>query len=255
MLKKILRKTGTILLNLSEGQATNSSIQPDMIEPEFHDIYAKCKEYTMTSAARMYGLFKAVEYVINAKIPGDFVECGVWRGGSSMLIAYMLANRKITDRKIYLYDTFEGMSAPSKEDVDITGKNADNLLDEGKNQKETSVWCLADLSDVQNNLALTGIHPQQVIYIKGKVEETIPGESPRATLALLRLDTDWYESTRHELVHLYPQLSAAGVLIIDDYGHWTGCRKAVDEYFAAGKQKPIYLSRVDYTGRIGIKSF
>ena len=68
-------------------------------------------------------------------------------------------------------------------------------------------------------------------------------------IALLRIDTDWYESTRHELVHLYPRLSPGGVLIIDDYGHWQGARKAVDEYFQAG----LFLNHIDYTGRLAIK--
>jgi O-methyltransferase len=90
-----------------------------------------------------------------------------------------------------------------------------------------------------------------VRLVKGKVEDTVPKNAPEK-IALLRLDTDWYESTRRELVHLFPRLVPGGVLIIDDYGHWQGARKAVDEYIA-GNQVKILLNRVDYTGRIGVK--
>ena len=84
------------------------------------------------------------------------------------------------------------------------------------------------------------------------MEETIPGRAPER-IALLRLDTDWYESTRHELEHLWERLEPGGVLIIDDYGHWAGAREAVDEFFAKRSDAPL-LTRVDYTGRIGVKA-
>ena len=81
--------------------------------------------------------------------------------------------------------------------------------------------------------------------MKIQIPKYLPGE-----IALLRLDTDWYKSTQHELIHLYPLLVGSGVLIIDDYGHWQGAKKAVDEYFS---DKKILLNRIDYTGRISIK--
>jgi hypothetical protein len=109
----------------------------------------------------------------------------------------------------------------------------------------------AKLSDVQRNLGSTQYPHDQIRYIVGKVEETIPRYLP-GQIALLRLDTDWYSSTHHELSHLYPLLSPQGFLIIDDYGHWAGARKATDEYFAAHKHPP-FLHRVDYTGRIAQK--
>jgi len=104
---------------------------------------------------------------------------------------------------------------------------------------------------VQANLGRTGYPAERIHYVKGKVEETIPATLP-SRIALLRLDTDWYESTRHELQHLYPLLSTHGVLIIDDYGHWQGARQAVDEYFAASAE-PVFLHRVDYTARLVVK--
>lgn len=212
-----------------------------------------CMPYTMTTVERMYALFCAVNYVLNANIPGPFVECGVWRGGSSMLIAKVLANRNIKNRKIYLFDTFEGMPTPTNHDTDFRGKTASALLRSTKLNKRDSVWCVADLADVQNNMRLTDFPEDNIVYIKGKVETTIPSLAPKETIALLRLDTDWYESTKHELIHLFPKLENSGILIVDDYGHWEGCRKAVDEYFRENEVN-FLLNRIDYTGRIGVKT-
>lgn len=229
-----------------------------IVEPEkfthdeaFLSLYEKCRPYTMTSIERMYSLYQAVNYVIKYDIQGSFVECGVWRGGSSMMIALTLAKLGRSDRALHLYDTFEGMSEPTKDDVTYRGDNAEVLMQQGKDNKETSVWCLADINDVKNNMALTGYNSANIHYVKGKVEDTIPQHLPTNDIALLRLDTDFYESTAHELKHLYPMLVRSGVLIIDDYGHWEGCKKAVDEYFVT---TPILLNRIDYTGRIAIKS-
>lgn len=231
---------------------TNSGCN-DIKDSEFWEIYNLCKPYTMTTVERMYALYNSVIYILTNNIKGDFVECGVWRGGSSMLVARMLFNRNVRDRKIYLYDTFEGMSEPTANDVDLSGRDASILLKEYENEKETSVWCLADIDDVKNNMKKTGFFEQNIVYVKGKVEDTIPNQSPDRDIALLRLDTDWYESTKHELNFLFPKLLERGVLIIDDYGHWTGCRKAIDEYFAENNI-PILLNRIDYTGRIAIKA-
>jgi O-methyltransferase len=194
----------------------------DIQDDEFWEIYTLCKPYTMTSVERMYALFNSVKYILINNITGDFVECGVWRGGSSMLVAKMLSNRNIIDRKIFLYDTYEGMTEPTGNDINFTGMSAEFLLNETTHNKETSVWCLADLSDVQKNMNLTGYPIKNIFFIKGKVENTIPENIPNGDIALLRLDTDWYESTKHELIHLFPNLALNGVIIIDDYGHWSG---------------------------------
>jgi len=108
------------------------------------------------------------------------------------------------------------------------------------------------LDEVKKNVYGTGYPQDKIHFVKGKVEDTIPGTMPNQ-IALLRLDTDWYQSTMHELTHLFPLLQAKGVLIIDDYGHWQGAGKAVDEYFA-DKQISILLNRIDYSGRIAIKT-
>jgi hypothetical protein len=101
-------------------------------------------------------------------------------------------------------------------------------------------------------MATTGYPADKLVFVKGRVEDTLPGSAP-AAVALLRLDTDWYQSTRHELEHLYPRLAAGGVLVLDDYGSFEGARKAVDEYFAEYDIGP-YLHRVDSTGRIAVKT-
>jgi O-methyltransferase len=223
-------------------------------EDEFMALYNACKPFTMTSIQRMFSLYQGVKYVIAGSIPGDFVECGVWRGGSSMLIAKTLLHLGVNDRDLYLYDTFEGMSPPTGNDIDHHGTPAEQLMaqKESLGDKQNSVWCLADLQDVQTNLKATNYPENKIHFIKGKVEDTLPGVIPKK-ISLLRLDTDWYESTYHELIHLYPLLENAGMLILDDYGHWQGARKATDQYFAE-KKIPIYLNTIDFTGRMAIKA-
>lgn len=205
----------------------------------------------MTSDERMAALIDAVTYVAVNHVPGDIVECGVWRGGSMMIVALTLLAHGDTGRSLYLYDTYEGMSEPTGDDRSFDGVSARAQLD--RDPRGTGIWCHATLEDVRANLLSTGYPPEKLHFIKGKIEETIPATLPPAPLALLRLDTDWYESTKHELTHLYPLLTRKGVLLIDDYGHWQGARKAVDEYFAAQPERP-YLHRIDYTGRLLIKS-
>ncbi len=205
----------------------------------------------MTSPERLYALMEAVRYIVASEIPGSFVECGVWKGGSTMAAALMLSELKRTDRQLYLFDTFEGMPRPSEVDTDRQDARAIDTFEALQTGQDSSDFCRAHFAEVQEALASTGYPQQSVHWVKGKVEDTIPENAPDS-IALLRLDTDWYESTRHELEHLFPRLSPGGVLIIDDYGHWQGCQKAVDEYFDKNRTR-IFLSRIDYTGRIGIK--
>jgi O-methyltransferase len=153
-------------------------------------------------------------------------------------------------RHIWLYDTFEGMPPPGAHDRNLRGENAEGLL--AATPREVGapgVWAWATLDDVRANLEGTGYPPEMIRYVAGRVEDTIPLHAPEH-LALLRLDTDWYKSTRHELEHLWDRLVPGGVLLIDDYGHWEGARRAVDEFFA---QRPVLLARTDYTGRLVLK--
>ena len=219
------------------------------LSPETRETMERCRPFTMTSPERIASLCAAIEYVTKHDIPGDFVECGVWKGGSSMAAA-LTYQRTGRTPDLYLYDTYEGMSAPTEDDIDAsTGATAEDLLNQAS--KDELVWCYSSLDEVKGNIGSTGYPMDRVHMIKGKVEDTIPGTIPEQ-IAILRLDTDFYESTRHELVHLYPRLSHGGVLIIDDYGHWLGARKAVDEYIEENGLR-ILLNRIDVTGRIAIK--
>jgi hypothetical protein len=213
----------------------------------------RVREYTATGPGRVVGMMDAVEYVAKNRIEGAIVECGVWRGGSMMVAAHALLEAGETTRDLYLFDTFEGMSAPTERDKLMDGTPADQILGElPKNEQDGNYWCFAGLDGVRKNLLSTGYPAAHLHFVPGKVEDTLPANAPDR-IALLRLDTDWYESTKHELEHLYPRLVKNGVLIIDDYGTWQGARQAVDEYFASQPIRPL-LSRLDSTGRLAIKT-
>jgi len=216
------------------------------------DTVTAVRPYTMTSDERIFALIQAVRYLAKAGVEGGIVECGVWRGGSMMAVAYTLHQLGIDDVDLLLFDTYEGMTRPTDVDVDYGGVPAALEFARTQEGAQASAWCRASREDVERNLAATGYPLERIRLIKGMVEETIPGQAP-TKISLLRLDTDWYESTHHELLHLYPRLCSGGVLIIDDYGHWKGSRKATDEYFANSGVAPILLNRIDYTGRIGVK--
>jgi hypothetical protein len=224
---------------------------PHDFEPLHRDIFEKVKDNTMTSPERIFSLIEAVKYILTNNIPGDIVECGVWKGGSMMAVAETLRHFSVTTRNLYLYDTFEGMSEPDEMDKTYSGESASDLLKVNSNKEKNMVWAYSTLDTVKAGMDTTRYPKDNIHYVKGKVEDTIPGTTPSG-IALLRLDTDWYESTRHELQHLYPLLVKGGVLILDDYGHWAGAKKAVDEYFTGSKHF-LLLNRIDETGRIAVK--
>ncbi len=246
MINKLLASLGFKLIKTSQ----QANPFPDF-EDSFSEILKACKPFTMTSEERLYSLYKAAEYVSKNNITGDIVECGVWRGGSTMCALLSLTKQNDLTRKVFLYDTYEGMSEPTEKDADHSGKNAQQLLNQSEKTTEDIMWCYAPIDDVKKNISSTQYPIEKVVFVKGKVEETIPQTVPDK-IAILRLDTDWYESTYHELTHLYPKLVSGGVLIIDDYGHWKGAREAVDQYFKENNIEML-LNRIDYTGRIGIK--
>lgn len=247
---KSLKKWSRRIRGKQVAQAPAGPVIPPDLDPANVAIFKQISHATMTSPERVAALCDAIRYIGSARIPGDIVECGVWRGGSSMAAAITLTETQQRHRELWLYDTFEGMSAPTEADCDFTGESAHQLLAEQDPLDPKSVWCVSQLDEVKSNMKSTGYDSRRVHYVQGKVEETIPATMPE-TIALLRLDTDWYESTRHELVHLMPRLSPGGVLIIDDYGHWQGCRRAVDEYLAEHGIH-LLLHRIDYTGRMAI---
>ncbi|MBK7691453.1 MAG: class I SAM-dependent methyltransferase [Bacteroidetes bacterium] len=218
---------------------------------EFYDLYLRCKPYTMTSIERMFALYKGVEYIVKNNIPGDFVECGVWKGGSSMLIALTLLKFGVTDREIWMYDTYEGMSEPGDKDKDAQGNTAHETWAKLKLSGKSG-WCVSSLDEVKNNLSTINYPTNKLNFVPGMVEDTIPHSIPKKEIALLRLDTDWYESTKHEMNFLYPLLGKSGVLIIDDYGHWEGAKKAIEEYLQE-HDTFLFLHKIDYTARMAIK--
>lgn len=231
-------------------QKDHSAAVADILaDASFMRLYNKCRPYTMTSMERLYSLFQSLHYILDRDIPGDCVECGVWKGGSSMMMALVLLERGETSRRLFLYDTFEGMSQPTEEDRTFQGEAASDLLRSQRKEDETSIWCYSSLEEVRANIVSTGFPVSQIQFVQGKVEETLPLRRPER-VGILRLDTDWYVSTKTELELLYPLLETGGVLIIDDFGHWEGARKAVTDYF--GKKGPM-LHRIDNTGRILIK--
>ena len=168
-----------------------------------------------------------------------------------MAAAKTLVDLGAANRELYLFDTFEGMSKPTEVDQDVQGLRAADEFERTRTGEDSSTWVQVPLDEVRQNVEKTGYDPALVHYVKGKVEDTLPDAAPEK-IALLRLDTDWYESTRHELEHLYPRLVPEGVLIVDDYGHWEGARRAVDEHFRHHPPAPL-LHRIDYTGRIAVK--
>jgi len=221
------------------------------------ELLIEVKPFTLTSPERIYALTEAVRHVVRRGTPGAFAECGVWRGGSVLAMIRALQREGVNDRDLYLYDTFEGMTKPGDLDTSDYGSPALEEWQKAKN-RGGHAWPhwfnqeLFNLDLVKRVLRETGYPEERLHFVQGPVEQTLPATMPEK-LALLRLDTDWYESTRHEMIHLYPRLERGGVLIIDDYGHWKGCRQAIDEYFASGEAAPVLLHRVDYSCRMAVK--
>jgi O-methyltransferase len=249
-LKAVADRLGVVVSRVPTAEHAQTS-HPDIADPAFYALCRRCGPFTMTSIERMHALYEAIGHIQRRGIEGDVVECGVWRGGSSMLSALALLQSGGSERTLWLYDTFEGMSEPTEHDVAASGERVSENWDYYREAREHPVLAYAGLADVQANMASTGYPPERVRFVQGKVEDTIPATAPEQ-IALLRLDTDWYESTRHELEHLYPRLVPGGVLIIDDYGAWQGARRAVDEWHRSLPVAPLLL-RVDSTGRVGTK--
>ena len=179
----------------------------------------------MTSLKKMERLYESIVYINENNIEGDYVECGVYKGGSVMNMALTQLNyNKRVD--IHLYDTFEGMTPAGVYDRNHAGVAATTLL-----RRRPRTICICSLDQVKNNLAITEYPKELLHYHKGDVVNTLKSNIPEK-ISLLRLDTDWYESTKIELEVLYPKLVKGGILILDDYGYWQGARKATDDYFS-----------------------
>lgn len=211
----------------------------------FLSLWKQVQPYTMISIERAWALAQAVAYVCRSNVAGDIVECGVWKGGACLLASHVLVKEKDNHKKIWLYDTFEGMTSPGEEDcIASSGQPLRERNPEG--------WWTADIAEVRRNISSAVLGMERFRFVQGRVETTLKKEYPQQ-LSILRLDTDWYESTLFELEVLYPRLTPGGILIIDDYGHFTGARKAVDDFFEKQGIVPL-LHRSDYTGRVMVKT-
>lgn len=256
-MKKVIKKSVEKLLG-----ALGYSLVPKL---DFHDFaveldrsdielirHVRDSKFTMTSIPRLVNTLKSCRYAVENNIPGDFVECGVWRGGNGIL-AKKIFERLGSDKKVWMFDTFQGMTAPTSEDIAAKTQVAAEGQFLQSQKASFNKWCYASLEDVRKNFTDSGINMDSIKFIKGDVCETLQDSQNVPTeISVLRLDTDWYASTKAELEVLYPKLSDRGVLLIDDYGHWEGARKAVDEYFSSANYKPLF-NVVDYTGRSAVK--
>jgi O-methyltransferase len=233
----------------TENELTGHGALPLDFDETDAELYNRVAAHTMTPPPRIYALARAIEYVVAREVPGAVVECGVWRGGSMMAAALTLRRLGATDRELFLFDTFAGMTAASEEDVNAAGVRAANALPDAAG--DSDLKAAAGLDDVRDAMYSVDYPRERIHLVEGPVEATLPGAAPEE-IALLRLDTDWYASTKHELEHLYPRLAAGGVLILDDYGYWRGARRAIDEYVQENDVR-LLLNRIDNSARMAVK--
>ncbi|HEV2446010.1 MAG TPA: TylF/MycF/NovP-related O-methyltransferase, partial [Candidatus Sulfopaludibacter sp.] len=231
-------------------RAVNGFDEEDLIKAAARTVAA----HTMASLERLATLWQQVRYLDRYGIGGALVECGVWRGGCAgmMALAHLHAGGPAT-REIHLFDSFQGLPQPDRrfdgmEAVAMAAGRADGVA-------APIGACVASAEDSRQLLVdLIGYPSHLVKTHAGWFEDTLPLAAPAVgPVALLRLDGDWYRSTKICLEHLYDQVSAHGVVVIDDYGHFRGCRKAVDE-FVEKLGIPILMNHIDYTGRFWVRS-
>lgn len=246
------KAASTLGLSISRSSTLSRRLPVEATE-EDQSIIDLVRPFSMTSSARLWSLLQAIDYVVEQPVPGDLVECGVWRGGSVMAMAHRLQAHGEYSRELWLYDTYEGMTDPSEFDIEATtGTTAKALLSSTPIADGDNVWCIASLDDVTANIASTGYPLSHVHFVKGDVVSTLQQTIPDR-IALLRLDTDWYASTKVSLEVLYPRMSPGAVCILDDYGHWMGARKAVDDYFEKQGFRP-FMHPIDFSGRVFLKT-
>ena len=213
--------------------------------PSTTALITEVSPYTKSGVLRLTAMCEAVWRIDDQDIPGDVVECGVWRGGN-----IILTRRLCPHRVCWLYDTFSGMTIPEDIDTTRSGRKAmDSYL--GR-MKPGGKWSAVSVAEVTANLVETKTWDEKYLrFVVGPVEQTLlETRNLPEQIALLRLDTDWYASTKVELEVLYPRLVPGGYLIVDDYGHWLGARKAVDDYF--GEDGPS-MTMIDYSAMQIIK--
>jgi O-methyltransferase len=220
-------------------------------EAEVRKVLPLVRNYTMVSFERLATLWLQVQYLDHHNVSGAFVECGVWRGGAVALMALAhLHSVSSAWRQMHLFDSWQGLPEP---DADLDGKSAVEYAGGARNGALRSVdRCVASLEETRDLLESKVLYPSSLIhYHAGWFQETVP-HTEVGEIALLRLDGDWYESTRICLEHLYTNVVSGGVVVLDDYGLWAGCRRATDE-FLVRQPHPIMLHHIDYSGRYFLK--
>ncbi len=244
-----MRRFGRRVTRLQSVPADHRKAEPP-IDADQHTrrVIAATADFTLTPHARVMALVGAVRHVVTHNVSGAIVECGVWRGGSMMAAAMTLLEQGDTSRDLYLFDTFTAMPASGPQDYLANGLK---VVDLAEGDEIPSEYAFLPLGAVRDAMLSTGYPPERMHFVQGMVEDTIPVQAP-AVIALCRLDTDYYASTKHELEHLYPRIAAGGALIIDDYGHFLGAKQAVDEYFPDPATRP-HFHRVDYSARLLLK--
>jgi O-methyltransferase len=216
--------------DLDDMDRRNLANYPELRDPFFRSTYQACKHASMLFVPGFYNIYSSLCYVADNGIPGDIIECGCFLGGSTLFMLEACSQLGITDKKIIVCDTFDGF--PSGEADSTHGKpfHAADFIPDGTNFRRRF-----------DEIIGSHVLASNVVVIEGPVEQTLPITKHISDLSLVRLDTDFYSSTKVELEVLYPALSTAGVLIIDDYGSFDGCRKATDEYFSRAARKPLFF--------------
>jgi O-methyltransferase len=251
--KAFFRSVG---LDVRKVQATPDFVMPVEFSKRDIEVFQHVWENKLTMGLPQ-GLTAAIiacKHAVAAETPGDFVECGVWRGGLS-LAAKMIFEEYGSDKKAWLFDTFTGMPEPSEFDRPKFEEFDTRQVFQAGQRNGFNQWCYASLEDVRSSFERAGVDMAGVRFIKGDVRSTLLDTSNLPeTISVLRLDTDWYESTKVQLEALYPRLSTRGALLIDDFGYWEGVRKAVEEYFSTlpRTSRPL-LYYTDLSGRMGVK--
>lgn len=250
IIKNLINKLNFKIEHKNSWYKRNEHLIAEINQSEL-DILKKISNFSMSTPANHWAIIQSIKHIYKNNIIGDFVECGVWRGGN--LILFKIISEKLNLKKnIYAFDTFEGMPAPGEKDFDLKNIDAKKIYNRYKNKNIK--WCYSNLEEVKKNIAkFDPKYIETFKFIKGKVEDTLlENNNLPKEISLLRLDTDFYESTKKELEVLYPRLVSGGVLIIDDYGHWKGSKRAVDEYFQLNENFE-WLHRIDYASRLLIK--
>ncbi len=250
IIKKLFNKFNFKIEHKNSWYKRNEHFIAEIHQREL-DIIKSISNFSMSTPANHWAIIQSIKHISKNNIDGDFVECGVWKGGNIILFK-LIADQQQLNKKIYAFDTFEGMPEPGRMDFDL--KNIDAKKTFNKYKDKDIKWCYSTLDEVKSNIkSFDKNYIDFYSFIKGKVEETLNDEKNLPNkISLLRLDTDFFESTKKELEILFPKLVSGGVLIIDDYGHWKGAKRAVDEYFELEKNF-LWLHRIDYASRLLIK--